>query len=161
MMKAEIIPVLHNAYSAQRLIESARTVYGLNFKLFVVTKASGSAAQVGVPEAQKLAMKIGGSFAFLPDLPDAIEILRPDRIILVVPKKYASASLVEVLKEAAGRIMIVFGGSEPGLSKKELELGVPAYIEGVEEDLGPVGLLAIVLYEIKMLSMGQTQQFVK
>lgn len=152
-MRIEIIPVLHNAYSTQRLIESARTVYGLNFKLFIVTKASGSAAQVGVPEVQKLAMKMGKSFAFLPDLPDAIEILKPDKIILIVPKRYASTSLVEVLKEATGRVMIVFGGSEPGLSKKELELGIPAYIEGVEEDLGPVGFLAIILYEIKRLSM--------
>ncbi|MEM1509065.1 MAG: RecB-family nuclease [Thermofilaceae archaeon] len=155
MMRIEVIPVLHNAYSPQRLIESARTVYGLNFKLFIATKASGSAAQVGVPEAQKLAMKMGKSFAFLPDLPDAIEILKPDKIILVVPKKYASVSLIEVLKEATGRVMIVFGGSEPGLSKKELELGIPTYIEGVEEDLGPVSLLAIMLYEIKKLFMDQ------
>lgn len=148
----EVFPVLHNAYSQQRVVEAARIVYGLGYQVLVVTKASGSAAQAGVPEAQKLALKMGRTFMCLPDLPDAIEILKPDAILLFVPRKYAQRSLSEAVKEAPGRLLAVFGGSDPGLSKRELEMGIAVYPDGVDEDVGSTGMVAISLYLLRSIS---------
>ncbi|MEM0042692.1 MAG: RecB-family nuclease [Thermofilaceae archaeon] len=148
----EVLPVLHNAYSQQRVVEAARVVYGLGYHVFIVTKASGSAAQAGVPEAQKLALKMGRTFMCLPDLPDAIEVLKPNMVLLFVPKKYAQKPLSEVVNTAAGRLLAVFGGSDPGLSKKELEMGIAVYPDGIEEDVGSTGMVAIALYLLRSVS---------
>lgn len=148
---AEILPVLHNVYSQQRVVEAARVVYGLGFRTFIVTKASSSAAQTGVPEAQKMALKTGRTFIYLPDLPDAIEVLKPDKVLLFLPKKYAQLPLSEVVKNVSGRLLAVFGGSDPGLSKRELELGIAAYPDGVEEDVGSIGMVAITLFLLRSL----------
>ena len=43
-MLENIVPILHNVYSNQKVIEAARLVYGLGYKTFVITKASGTAA---------------------------------------------------------------------------------------------------------------------
>jgi len=41
----------------------------------------------------------------------------------------------------------VVGGSAPGLSKKELEKGIPIYIENLKEHT-TIGMIAIALYLI-------------
>ena len=57
-----IYVVLHNVHSASKTIETAQVVYGLGFSNFVVSKAEGSAAQAGVPDANRLAMKMKCNF---------------------------------------------------------------------------------------------------
>lgn len=157
MGKPTIIPVLHNTQSSQRLAEVARTVYGLGFSHFIVTKAVGSAAQVGVPEAQKLAYKFSRNLLVLADLADAIELLEPKKILLFLPGKYGGRRLEEVWAEVekevkeGDRVFLVFGGSEPGLSQKELKLGEMVSPEGVEEDIGTVALVAISLFKVNLL----------
>ncbi|MDW8003632.1 MAG: RecB-family nuclease [Thermofilaceae archaeon] len=146
-----ILPLLHNVYSQQKVVEVARVVYGLGFQVFIVTKASGTAAQTGVPEAQKLAIRLNRTLFYLPDLPDAIEVLKPDKVVLVVPRKYAQVELLKVARELSGKLLIVFGGAEPGLSKKELEMGLAVYPDYVEEDLGTTGLVAVSLYLLRTL----------
>ncbi|MHA2041905.1 MAG: RecB-family nuclease, partial [Candidatus Thorarchaeota archaeon] len=57
--------VLHNVHAVSKVIETAQVVYGLGLPNYLVSKAEGSAAQTGVPEANRLAMKMKGSFAVL------------------------------------------------------------------------------------------------
>ncbi len=147
----EVLPVLHNVYSQQRVVEAARIAYGLGYRVFIVTKASGSAAQAGVPEAQKLALKLGRTFACLPDLQDAVEVFAPSAILMFLPRKYAQVPLSEAVKGVSGRVLAVFGGADPGLTKRELELGTAVYPDGVEEDVGSTGMVAIALYMLKRL----------
>jgi len=148
----KIVPVLHNVYSPQKVLEAARTTYGLGYKLFVVTKASGSAAQAGVPEAQKMALRLGKGFLYLASIDDVLEIFRPELVLTVAPPPYAEKPLnVEdvTLSSAKDYVVVVFGGSEPGLSRRELEKGVSVYPPGLPGDIGSIGLLAITLYLIK------------
>jgi len=153
--------VLHNTSSSQRLAEVARTVYGLGFNYFVVTKAVGAAAQAGVPEAQKVAYKLGRSFMVLADLAEAIELLEPRKVLLVMPSKYGGSNLedvlAQVLKETgeSDKVLLVFGGSEPGLSLRELKMGENVSPKDVEEDVGTTALVAITLYKVKLLLRGQ------
>jgi len=150
---SEVIPVIHNVFSVEIVKQFAKICYGLGFKTIVVSKPSGAAAQAGVPEAQKLALKKGRAFVVLSELEDVVEIFRPSLLIFVTPKKYAKDlfDAERVVSEAQrGAVVIVFGGAEPGVSAKELGLGVPMHIN-VEDDLGPLGFAAIVLHAISKL----------
>jgi len=121
----------------------------------------GAAAQVGVPEAQKVAYKLGRSFMVLADLAEAIELLEPRKVLLVMPSKYGGSSLedvlAQVLKETgeSDKVLLVFGGSEPGLSLRELKMGESVSPKDVEEDVGTTALVAITLYKVKLLLRGQ------
>ncbi|RLE81248.1 MAG: exonuclease [Thermoprotei archaeon] len=143
---------LHNVYSINRVVELAKLVYGLGFENFIVTKAMGAAAQEGVPEAQKLAIKKGKRFFYLNDLKDAIEVLNFRKVYLILPRIWAKSTLdvndILSLLEEGSKVLLVIGGSEPGLSKRDMELGEPVSVPDIKEDVGPVPLIAIALYSL-------------
>lgn len=150
----EVIPVLHNVFSVEIVKQFAKICYGLGFKTVVVSKPSGAAAQAGIPEAQKLALKKGKVLVVLGGIEDVIELFKPLLTIFITPKKYAkdqfdAERIVSELEN--GPVAIIFGGSEPGVSAKEMELGVPMHIN-VEDDLGPLGFASITLHAIWSLS---------
>ncbi|RLF04152.1 MAG: recombinase RecB [Thermoprotei archaeon] len=147
---SEVIPVLHNVFSVEIVRQFAKVSYGLGFKTIVISKPSGAAAQAGVPEAQKLALKKGKVLIVLSGIEDVIELFKPSLTLLITPKKYAKEEfdVERVINEVKkGSVIVVFGGSEPGLSAREIEMGVPIHI-GVEDDLGPLGFASIVLHSI-------------
>lgn len=145
-MKPEIIPLLHNVSSVQRVVDMARLVYALGYDKLVVTKAYGGAAQSGVPEAMRLALKEGKSLIVLPDLPDALELLKPDTL-LIVSRDYASHLIAPGrVPRVEGRTIVAFSGSEPDFTVEEARRGTPVYIEGVPGRLGPIAEASIILY---------------
>jgi SpoU rRNA methylase family enzyme len=145
-LKPEIIPVLHNVRSVQRVVDMARVAYALDYDKLVVTKAYGGAAQSGVPEAMRLALREGRSLIVLPDLSDAVELLKPDRI-LIVSRDYAEEYISPArIPKLEGRVMIAFSGSDPDFTIEEVKLGTPVYIEKALGRLGPVAEASIILY---------------
>ena len=46
----------------------------------------------------------------------------------------------------------MFGGGEPGLSRRDMEMGEAVYIAHIKDDLGAVPLASIVLYELLLRS---------
>lgn len=129
----------------------AKLVYGLGFDTLVVSKAQSAAAQSGVPEAQKIALKKSKNFFYLSDIPDVLELFKPEMVLLFVPQEYASSVYDpnEVLKTLEkGNVIMIFGGSEPGLTKRELEYGKAVFIEKIKEDIGPIAYASIALYEL-------------
>ncbi len=75
-----VIPVIHNPASVQKLLDAVRVSLGFGVRTIVVTKAVGTAAQQGIPEAFRLVLKSGVALVVLPDIKDAVELLRPDNI---------------------------------------------------------------------------------
>jgi len=155
VVRLEVLPVLHNVNSPQRVVEIARAAYGLGFPVFVVTKPAGAAAQVGVPEAQKVALREGKSLLVLPDLEDAAEVLKADSLVLVLQRRFSDKPLTQRFKELASgnvsRVLLVFGGTEPGLSAREAALGEQVYVDGIEQDVGPTALAVIAMYLVRNL----------
>jgi len=144
----EVIPVIHNVSSVQRLVDMARLVYGLGFKVLVVTKAYGGAAQSGIPEAYRIAVKRGYSLIILPDLGDAISLLSPDTIYMVSainPSQYTGPTKSLNLGE---RTMIVFNGGEGDFTPSEMKMGRTIYIEGLRERIGTIAEASLILYTI-------------
>ncbi|MCS7140017.1 MAG: RecB-family nuclease [Candidatus Nezhaarchaeota archaeon] len=137
-------------FSVEVVRQFAKLCYGLGFKTFVVSKPSGAAAQAGVPEAQKIALKKNKVFVVLSGIEDVIELFKPSLIVLITPKKHAKEEFnaKRIVDEAkSGCVVIVFGGSEPGLSAREMEMGIPMHV-GIEDDIGPLGFASIVLHTI-------------
>ncbi len=76
-----VIPVIHNPASVQKLLDAVKVSLGFGLKTIVVTKAVGTAAQQGVPEAFRLVLRSGGAtLIVLPDIKDAVELLHPDSV---------------------------------------------------------------------------------
>jgi SpoU rRNA methylase family enzyme len=143
--------VLHNVHSASKTIETAQVVYGLGFPNFVVSKAEGSSAQSGVPDANRLAIRMKQNFMVLPDLKDVIEVLNFDYVLLVTSPKLVKERVdLEQLSQrtqSGEKIAIIVSGSNSSFSRKEMDLGECKSLEA-EVDIGPSGSAAIILYSL-------------
>jgi len=143
-MSWEVIVVLHDVSSVQRIHDVAKLVYGFGDRyLFVISKPSGAAAQIGVPEISRTAYKNNKPLLVLPDIRDAIELLKP-RQIFTISYKYGETINMDTI-EYDEPLMIIVSGSEAGLSKEEAYLGKPVRLP-TNDDVGPVASLAILMY---------------
>ena len=142
---------IHNVTGIQKIKEYTQVLMGFGIRTVIISKAVGSAAVSGVPQAQKMIFKEGKNLLYIEDIPDIIELLNPDEIYVVAPHPYAKHkfdpdAMVQKLKEKK-KIVLIFGGSEPGLSKLELAYGIDTYVE-LPADIGTIGTAAIMLYLI-------------
>ena len=146
-----IYVVLHNVHSASKTVETAQVVYGLGFSNFVVSKAEGSAAQAGVPDANRLAMKMKRNFMVLPDLKDVLEVLSTESPLLIVSpmltKERLDLDQFSKLTKSGERVVIVVSGSNSSFSRKEMDLGECRSLDA-RVDIGPAGTAAILLYAL-------------
>jgi SpoU rRNA methylase family enzyme len=148
-----IYVVLHNVHSASKTVETAQVVYGLGFSNFVVSKAEGSAAQAGVPDANRLAMKMKRNFMVLPDLKDVLDVLSTESPLLIVSpmltKERLDLDQFSELTNSGERVVIVLSGSNSSFSRKEMDLGECRSLHA-HVDIGPAGTAAILLYALSM-----------
>jgi len=144
-----VFVVLHNVHAVSKVIETAQVVYGLGFKNFVVTRAAGSAAQTGVPDANRLALKMKRNFIILPDLVDVKELLDIEQPLLVpspvLTKERLDLDNVSNDIKSGERIVIVVSGSNSSFSRKEMDMGICCSLHA-DFDIGPAGTVAIILY---------------
>jgi SpoU rRNA methylase family enzyme len=143
--------VLHNVHAVSKVMETAQVVYGLGFSNFLVSKAEGSAAQTGVPESNRLAMKMKGSFAVLPDLRDVLEMLAVEKPVMItspvlVKERVDISGIAKRIREGE-RIVIALSGSNSSFSRKEMDMGECFSLEA-KVDIGPAGSAAILLHGI-------------
>lgn len=143
--------VLHNVHSASKTIETAQVVYGLGFPNFVVSKAEGSSAQSGVPDANRLAIRMKNNFMVLPDLKDVLEVLKIDYSLLVTSpklvKEHVDLNQLSERCQSGDRIAIILSGSNSSFSRKEMDLGECRSLEA-HVDIGPAGSAAIIIYSL-------------
>ncbi len=141
--------ILHNVHSASKTVETAQVVYGLGFSNFVVSKAEGSAAQAGVPDANRLAMRMKRNFIVLPDLKDVLEVLNIDHPLLItspmLTKNRLDLNQLFERVQSGERYAIILSGSSSSFSRKEMDLGECLSLNA-QVDIGPSGTAAILLY---------------
>jgi SpoU rRNA methylase family enzyme len=146
-----IYVILHNVHSASKTIETAQVVYALGFSNYVVSKAEGSAAQSGVPDANRLAIKMKQNFMVLPDLKDVLDLFNFDYILLITSPKLVKEHIdMDQLAQrtlTGEKIAIIVSGSNSSFSRKEMDLGDSKSLEA-KVDLGPSGSIAIILYSL-------------
>ncbi len=141
--------VLHNVHSVGKVIDTAQVVYGLGFQNFVISRAEGSAAQNGVPDANKLAMKMKKNFIVLPDLQDVLELLEVEKPLMitspVLTKERLDLESLRARVNADEKVIIILSGSNSSFSRKEMDLG-ECYSLEARIDIGPAGTAAIILH---------------
>lgn len=145
---SNVFPIicLHNVNSSKTCNDFVKIASGMGYKTVIITNAQGSAAQIGVPGAQKLALKAGLNFMALGDISDITELFSPDLTILVTPPPYGEKNLdsdfVKSIEDK--RWIAVFGGNDPGLSRKDLSKG-DEVVQVPAGDIGSVGMLTLGL----------------
>ncbi len=135
----EIIPVIHNPASVQKLLDAIKASLGFGVKTIVITKAVGSAAQQGVPEAFRLVLKSGATLIVLPDIKDAVELLKPDHVYFLGVKG-------EPMGDVKGRTLLVVQASDQQFMPSELNLGRQVKVIG--RDVGSTALLTLALNKL-------------
>ncbi len=138
----------HNSHSRNAVKFFADTCIGLGCKNILFTKISSSAASIGIPEAQKTILKAGGNLLFFSEIADAIEIFKPISIYFLVPKKFANCSVPydSIVKELeTGKVLVIVGGSIPGLTRKDLDLGKGIFLEEISSDINPIAQTTLFL----------------
>ncbi len=152
-MLENLYVAIHNVTGIQKIKEYTQVLVGFKIRTVIISKAAGSAAMSGVPQAQKLIFQQGGNLLYVEDIPDIIDLINPDEIYVIAPHPYAKNKfdpelIVQKLKDPKKpKILLIFGGSEPGLSKRDLDFGTDIYLE-TPADIGTIGTAAIMLYLI-------------
>ncbi|AEB96129.1 MAG: RecB-family nuclease [Metallosphaera sp.] len=138
----EIVVGLHNVTSSQRLLDFAKLAFSLNIKKLLITKVGGTAAQAGIPDVGRLALKYNKSLIILPDLKDAVELFSPSKIYLFSPyaeKEIEPGSIQE-------NSILIFPGIENGFTKIEQSLGEHVTLRSMKIDVGPIPYASAILY---------------
>jgi len=147
-VEVEIIPLLHNTSSIQRMLDFARLVVSLRLKRLVLTKVYGAAAQHGLGDLGRILYKSGVSLLILSDLSDAVELLKPDITFIVTKSNNPSSFDPLNPPTVRGRVLVAFNGGEPDFTPEESSLGKPIYPRGTEGRMGPNAEASLVLYSL-------------
>ena len=152
MSLGKIIVQLHNFSSINHCREFVKIALGLGAKDIILSKATGTAATTGVPMAQKLVHSQQANLLYLQGIEDSIELVNPDEIYLFIKRPFSkdifdSSAIMQSYKSGKS-ILLIFGGSEPGLTKQELEKGKAVYFEKLNE-LGCLGEITLALYLLR------------
>ncbi len=143
--------VLHNVNASSKCTEFVRIGSAFGFRTLIITQAQGSAAQNGIPSAQKLALKNKLNFLALYSVEDVIELFNPEQVVLIAPPPFGKENLSQgVIDEIkAQKTVVVFGGNDPGLSRKDLDLG-----RTVQLSVGDIGSIATLSLTLALLKHG-------
>lgn len=133
--------LVDNISSVARITEFAKVVYGFGVKNMVLTHVYGSAAQQGVPEAFRIALKYSSSLIVLPTIKDALELLKPDHI-LVIRRPSAQVKSITEFINIDGRVLLVVDGSDQDI---RVEGNNVDYVAPTRYDIGNLGQLALAL----------------
>lgn len=135
-----MIVTYHDVHSVAKLQEIARIVFAHdNVRVFVVSRPQGTAAQTGVPEVHLAAARKGKRVLIVPDLRDAVEVLKPRKVFIITRKAEREFDPKEVSEDD----MIVVAGTEPDATKFDIDGLEPRKV--LPEGMGDVGYVATVL----------------
>lgn len=117
---------------------------GVDVDMFIVTRSTGLASQVGVPEAYKVALKYGKPLVVLPGMKEVLEFFSFDEVYLVLPGQ-SDLRRMEEIDLGGSRYAFVFAGEEHGRSEVPAEaLSIPE----LPADSPPQVTIALALYTI-------------
>jgi SpoU rRNA methylase family enzyme len=126
----------------------ADTCTGFGIKNIIFSKITASAASMGIPEAQKSILKSGGNMLFFSDIIDILETFSPNKIYLLVARKYGKRAIPfsQISEEMKNeKVLIVVGGTSPGLTRKELDLGECIFANEILHEINPIALTTLFL----------------
>ncbi len=145
------IVVLHNVSAASRVQEFTNIALGLGYKTVIITNPQGSAAQRGIPTAQKAAYKEKANFMVLENLETVKELFSADEFFVIAPPPYGKETLDNDLVDSVEgkKIIIAVGGNDSGLSRMDLDLGRSVQLPVGK--IGSIGMATLALAKFKRI----------
>ena len=146
-----LIPVLHNVYSVQKVLDFVKLCITSDIiTLIVMSKVGGAAAQSGIPEAYKLIFKEGKNLLILNDVSDVVELLHTDKVYFITCSKDYEATLNDLVNDIVNgkKVIAVFNGSDVEFSRQELKYGLKTIIPEYNKPISSISQATIVLYEV-------------
>jgi SpoU rRNA methylase family enzyme len=132
----------HDVHSVAKLTEIYKIVKAFGADLFVISRPQGGAAQSGIPEVSARAFQEGMKILIVKDLPEALEILHPKKVIILSKRAEKPLDPSEVDENT----LLVVTGTEPDVSKFD-SIGELRYVE--PKDLGDIGRITVALCKIR------------
>ena len=151
----EVIFAVNSISSQQRLIDVAKVVTAiedLKVSSLVISRPTGMAAQSGIPEVSKIMYKAGKTLIVLPSLKDAVELLKPD-LILIYFESPDSAYLDSIDLLNIAKLMFVVDGSDFGPTTNELGLGQLVRFRGFKKQLPPAPAIAVFAHKFTSMPL--------
>ncbi len=150
-MMARRYVCLYNVSSVQRVIDFIKTVYSFKDYIPVIIKPIGAAAQIGIPDAYKIAYKLDKPLIVLPELSDIMDVLDVRKIYLITGKG-VEKDLGEIMS-SKDDIAFVINGSDSDFTRQELQYGEPIKLRDISSSIPSIALAAILLYELSRTGM--------
>ncbi|MCD6301090.1 MAG: recombinase RecB [Staphylothermus sp.] len=141
--------VLYAPTSVQRIIDFLKTVYAWNNAVPVIIKPIGAAAQIGVPEAHRLAYKAGKPLIVLPEINDLREVLGLKNIYCITDYG-ETKKITDIVTE---KTAFIISGGEQEPSKKELIDIETIKLEEIPMNIPATALTALILYVLSKKSL--------
>ena len=145
----KIYLVLYAPTSVQRIIDFLKTVYAWNNAVPVIIKPIGAAAQIGVPEAHRLAYKAGKPLIVLPEINDLREVLGLKNIYCITDYG-ETKKITDIVTE---KTAFIISGGEQETSKKELIDIETIKLEEIPMNIPATALTALILYVLSKKSL--------
>lgn len=151
---ASIYIALYAPSSVQKLLDFLKTVYVGN-AIPVVIKPYGAAAQVGIPEAHKVAYKQGKPLIVLPEIKDLSNVVGCD-CVYYITEEGREVDLQELVSPSSCRKpALVICSSEQEPSKKELEGVEPIWIADIPRGIPATALTGILIYKLVRINISK------
>mgnify|MGYP000400855914 CR=1 FL=1 len=143
----KIYIAIHNVSSPQRLTDVAKIVFSecSPFSCLIISKPTGMAAQVGVPDVSKMAYKLGKNLLIISSLQDLSEVIDVSKVYIVHPAEGSNYISLDELS-TDDKTLYVISGSDVGFTKSELALGEVVYVKPFKRSIGVVAEVALITY---------------
>lgn len=144
----ELYIALYSPSSVQKLLDFLKTVYTVKSLIPVIIKPFGAAAQVGIPEAHRIAYKLGKPLIVLPELSDLKGILKCDPLYYLSEEgqEVDFPTLLSGISNKRVALTLSSGEQEP--SGKELEGFTTIWLREVPAGVPCTALAGILVYEV-------------
>jgi len=147
-MKQQVYMALYAPSSVQKLLDFLRTIYAVEFVIPVIIRPFGAAAQVGIPEAHRIAYKLNKPLLVLPELADLRHIVKCDSAFYLV-EDGEEIGLHRLIEEIAyKRVALIMSSGEQEPSGKELEGLATIWLKDVPRGMPCTALAGIIVYEL-------------
>ncbi|NPB00229.1 MAG: hypothetical protein GXO10_02545 [Crenarchaeota archaeon] len=146
-----LLPVLHNVASVHRVLEFVRLCTSFNCNSIIITRPTGAAAQQGIPEAFKIALKEGTSIVVLGELKDVLDVVKIEKLYLLTAEEEGEP-LENIIEEAAdllksgNKIGVAVQGQDLPFLPREKQLGT--CVKVLEKRTPATSLCTIFLWEL-------------
>jgi SpoU rRNA methylase family enzyme len=145
----EMYIVLYSPTGIHKVVEFLKTMYLVEGFTPVIVKPIGAAAQIGVPEAHKIAFKAGKPLIVLPELSDVSRILGASPVYYLSDEGEEKG--FEEVFASSGNVAVVLNAGDVEPSRKELENVKTVWVKNFPKGLPAIALSGVIVYNALLL----------